>query len=413
LTNNSSFNPFSYVFIEFTLKNEDKTKESAHSPKLEPILQGSDSFGEEYIKDKQTKSVSSQASPADSLVFWSKSLINSLLSFIYLMWHSVKSRVLSCLELPSLWRCAFLERLERHLDARGVPLAQGMLFGDLSGMPQELYQSFKVIGILHILSASSQNFSTFLNFFRSLTRPMWSYLSNLQYFLFSFLIILLYFSLVGGSASTTRAFLSLSLQFMSIHLFRRSNSSLATLGLVAIFMLLINPFYLQTLGFQFSFLASFGILFVYQFLEKDLSILPNPLFKALALSACAQFFLCPIFVYRFQELNYLSLFSNLLVLPLAEMLTVLFLCLFIALFLFDSSMSQILISLISLLISQVIDILFFIINFFEKLPISPWTFAKNKELWTAFFILLNLSLIFFIQVYRAKKYSKNKYRIFR
>lgn len=413
MPNNVSLNPFSYVFVEFMVKNEDKTKESAYLPKRELIWQGIKVFRAEYIKDKQTKSLSSQVSTTDSLVFWSKSLMNSLLSLFYLMWSSVKTRVLTCLQWPSRWRDVFLERLEEHLDARGVSLAQGMLFGDLSGMPQELYQSFKVIGILHILSASSQNFSTFLGFFRTLTKPLWSYLSNLQYFLLSFAIILLYFSLVGDSASTTRAFLSLTLQFASIHLFRRANSSLATLGLVATFMLLINPFYLQTLGFQFSFLASFGILFVYQFLEKDLSILPNPLFKALALTACAQFFLCPIFVFRFQELNYLSLFSNLLVLPLAETLTLLFLCLFIALFLLDNSMSQTLITLISLLISQVIDILFLVIEFFEKLPISPWTFPNNKELWTAFFVLLNLAVVIAIQVYKTKKYSKNKYRIFR
>jgi len=413
MPNSAVLNPFSHVFVEFMVKNEDKTKESAYSPKRELIWQGITAFRAEYIKDKQTKSLSSQASTADSLVFWSKSLMNSLLSLFYLMWSSVKTRVLPYLQWPSRWRDVFLERLEEHLDARGVSLAQGMLFGDLSGMPQELYQSFKVIGILHILSASSQNFSTFLGFFRTLTKPLWSYLSSLQYFLLSFAIILLYFSLVGDSASTTRAFLSLTLQFVSIHLFRRANSSLATLGLVATFMLLINPFYLQTLGFQFSFLASFGILFAHQFLEKDLSILPNPLFKALSLTTCAQFFLCPIFVFRFQELNYLSLFSNLLVLPLAEILTLLFLCLFIALFLFDNSVSQILITLISLLISQVIDILFLVIDFFEELPISPWTFPNNKELWTAFFVLLNLAVVIVIQVYKTKKYSKNKYRIFR
>jgi competence protein ComEC len=232
-------------------------------------------------------------------------------------------------------------------------------------------------------------------------------------FLLSFALISLYFSLVGPAASTSRAFLSLSLQFATVFLLRRSHSSLWILGVVAFFLLLINPFFLQNLGFQFSFLASFGILFLYRFLEKDLCILPNPVFKALALTVCAQFFLCPVFVWRFGEVSYLSVFSNLLILPLAELLTISFLCLSMALFSSEVLQWPLLIQLISLLIVKIVDILFWVIDFCEAIPLQSWRFDQQKELWTAFFASLNLAVIIGVQRYKARKYSLQQYRIFR
>ncbi len=401
--------PFSLVF---SVKNEVKPNKAANLTESQPVLPAKDPLNSQYIKEKQTASVSSQHGAADSLVFGVKSLISQALTSFHSMWVSVNTRLLRLFKLPELWRAAFLERLEGRLDARGLPLAQGMLFGDLSSMPQDIYHSFKVIGILHVLSASSANFSTLLQFFRSLTGPLWRYLSRVGQFLLSFAVILLYFSLVGPAASTSRAFLSLSLQFAAVFLLRRSHSGLWTLGLVGLFLLSINPFFLQNLGFQFSFLASFGILFLYRFLEKDLCILPNPILKALALTICAQFFLCPIFVWRFAEISYLSVFSNLLILPLAELLTVAFLTLSLLLLLLPTTFTP-LIQLISLLISQMIDILFIIIAFCEQLPLAPWRFEQQKPLWTALFVLLNLSVIWLVRRYKSSKYSVKQYRIFR
>jgi competence protein ComEC len=171
-------------------------------------------------------------------------------------------------------------------------------------------------------------------------------------------------------------------------------------------MLIINPFYLESLSFQFSFLASFGIVFLYNYLEKEPFIKKNTILLNILLTCCAQFFLLPIMIFNFAELNYLSVLANILVLPLVELLTILFLASFICLFVMTIIPISFFESFLSLLIVKVIDILFLLIDILEKIPWKSFILKTNKELWTSIFILFNLLTILGIHVLKAKKYSK-------
>ena len=242
------------IFSKKNDKNETKPKESSVLTVFLPSRWSILSIQSNYIKEKQTKSSSSQLNGIDRAIFELKKLING---FIYLFNKavvSVKYRYLLSQKQLSIQRETYLERLEGVIGARGRPLVEGMLFGDLSGISQETYHSFKVIGILHILSASSANFTLFLQFLLFFLKPFSSHLTKNGLFYLNFAIIFLYFSLVGSSASTLRAFLSLTLAFLAIFVLKRTHLSLFNLYLVAIYMLIINPFYLDSLSFQFSFL---------------------------------------------------------------------------------------------------------------------------------------------------------------
>ena len=156
--------------------------------------------------------------------------------------------------------------LEENFSSREATLGKAFVFADLSGAPESIYHSFKVIGILHLLSASSANFTLFLNFCLFFCQPFCHFLHSTRRFYLYWTIIFLYFSLVGSSASTLRAFLTLNLSFFARFYIKRTQLPLHNLVVAAIFMLIINPFYLESLSFQFSFLASFGIIFFYIFL---------------------------------------------------------------------------------------------------------------------------------------------------
>lgn len=394
-------------------ENEEKTKKAGQFTCLKPRNEAVEDYSGQYIKDKQSKSFSSLSVFIDKGILWIKSLIDKYICYLKINLDSVKYRYLVSQNLLSELRNVFLKRLEGLVGSRGRPLAEGLLFGDISGIDQETYHSFKVIGILHILSASSANFTLILQFMLFLLGPIKSYLSKKQSFYLNFILIFIYFSLVGPAASTTRAFLTLSATFYATFLLQRANLSLFNLLFSGLFMLSINPFYLDSLGFQFSFLASFGIIFLYNYLEKELSINQNYFFKSILLTFCAQFFLIPILIFNFAELNYLAILSNFLVLPLVELLTILFLASFIGLFFFEFFDLFVFERLLSLLITKTIDILFFLINILEKIPWKSISFNDNKYLFTMFFILINLIAIVFANRSKNKKYSKNKYRIFK
>lgn len=405
--------PFLLIFSQKISKNETKPKSNslfAHFlPSNELILP----IRVNYIRDKQTKSLSSQVCLIDRVIFNVKKLINTSIQIFRRTLLSVKSRYLLGQNQLNLQRELSLKRLERVVGARGLPLVQGMLFGDLSGINQETYHSFKVIGILHILSASSANFTIFLHFFLFLLRPLTVYLGKKSQFYLHFSLIFLYFSLVGSSASTLRAFLTLSLAFYAVFILKRAHISLFNLYLSAFLMLTINPFYLDSLSFQFSFLASFGIIFLYSYLEKEPFIKKNSLLKSVLLTCCAQFFLLPIMVSRFKEVNYLAIPANIVVLPLVEILTIMFLASFICLFVSDILPITFFESFISFLIAKVINILFFVIDILEKSSWKSFVFNKNKDLYTLIFIVINLLAIVGVFVLKKQKYSKNRYRMFK
>lgn len=395
-----------------------KTTENEHNTKYSVLLSGFLSSKQliwansgKYIKDKHKKSFSSVMSMLDRVFLWLKRLIDSIIYLIKKLLISVKYRYLFSQKALMLKREYFLKELEELVGSRGVPLVKGMLFGDLSGITQDAYHSFKVIGMLHILSASSANFTIFLQFIVFFLRPLFYLLDKKAIFCLNFLIITLYFCLVGVAASTMRAFFSLSLAFIATFLLERSFSSLHNLYLSGVFMLIINPFFLQTLGFQFSFLASFGIIFLYSFIEKELCICKNYLIRSIVLTICAQFFLLPILIFNFGEFNYLSILANLFILPLVSFLTILFLASFIALFLSSVVDISIFNSVLYFLITKTIDILFFLINILEKIPFKSIKFTHNKSLYTILILLITLLIIFVVYQIRNKKYSINKYRV--
>ncbi len=401
------------VLSEKLVKNEGTPKNTGQKWLLQPSELVEDLFVGEYIKEKQSESVSRQVVLIDSSTFWLKRLIDELIKLERYFLISVKDRFNTSQKALLHWRNSFLESLEGSPDSRSAPLANGLLFGDVSGISQDDYQSFKVIGILHILSASSANFTIFLHFGLLFWRPFLPFLTKKQLFLLHFALTLLYFSLVGPAPSTTRAFMTLSLCFIASFLLQRASSSLFNLYLAGFLIVLINPIYLRALGFQFSFLASFGILFMYRYLEKEPWVGQNYLYRSLLLTFCAQFFLLPIMIYSFAEVNYIAFLANLIVLPLVEMLTVMFLASFMALFLNKLLALVVWQQLLSTLTSNLLDILFTLIEFIEKIPWKIFTFESNKDLFTAIFILIDIGGIIALNTLKYKKYSKNQYRIFK
>lgn len=122
----------------------------------------------------------------------------------------------------------------------------------------------------------------------------------------------------------------------------------------------------------------------------------------------------PILIFNFAELNYLAILANFLVLPLVELLTLSFLASFISLFLFETFKLFVFERLLSFLIIKTTDILFIIIiDILEKIPWKSFVYIDNKVLYTIVFVLINFLAIVWIFHLKAKKYSKNQYRIFK
>lgn len=128
--------------------------------------------------------------------------------------------------------------------------------------------------------------------------------------------IMLYTVFLGDNASVIRAFL-MSFLLIGAEILGKENFSINSLGVALLLTLLYNPFLSTTMGFQFSFLATAGILIFYQSFERLLAHFLSPnraLSKLLQMPTHTQhaYYLLSLF----QKGCTLSLSINVLVVPL-------------------------------------------------------------------------------------------------
>ena len=90
-----------------------------------------------------------------------------------------------------------------------------------------------------------------------------------------------------------------------------------------LFMLIISPLLFFHISFQLSFLATAGLLFLAPLLNRWMKRLPHVLAGSLSITIAAQLAALPILAWHFNQVSFSSLFSNLFVVPLVELIIIL------------------------------------------------------------------------------------------
>ncbi len=185
-------------------------------------------------------------------------------------------------------------------------LLSGIVLGDKSLIPYQLWQILKQTGTLHIMVASGMNIALFsgtvLAFFTL-------FLKRKPALIFLFITIWFYSLMTGLQPPIIRAALMASLFYLS-QIFGREAKAGRVLWLTGGLMLLANPLWLLDVGFQLSFLATAGLVYLRPRLKKNRFLRSENLSSSLA----AQMTTLPVLVTAFGQLNLLSPLTNLAVL---------------------------------------------------------------------------------------------------
>jgi len=200
-------------------------------------------------------------------------------------------------------------------DERGALLC-GMLLGGSVGLSDEVREAFVANGLAHLLSVSGTHFALMTGFLLLLLRPLPTKARKLCVFS----LLCAYAVLCGMKPSIMRG-----LCMSGVLLFGGSGGDRGNLlCLTAMVLLCFKPAWLLDAGFQLSFGAVAGLIWLYPKLKNYFcNYLPVILGETMALTTAAQLAVLPLLVGYFHQLPLISLVSNILLVPVLELATLL------------------------------------------------------------------------------------------
>jgi competence protein ComEC len=230
----------------------------------------------------------------------------------------------------------FKNKLKQTINSN-LPEPQASLFSAITlgvrrGVPKNLSDKFSITGTSHLIAISGLHITIITVILMKIA--LGCYLSRKKAFWVITIALLVYVTMIGFPASAVRASLMGWLAMLAMYL-GRLNRSTNALIFVASLMILVSPKILRDdIGFQLSFSAVLGLIYLSPLFEAKLAKLPSylGLKESLQMTISAQIATMPLIVYNFGRLSLIGPVVNLLVLPVLPYLMIIgFAALFLSL----------------------------------------------------------------------------------
>ncbi len=275
-----------------------------------------------------------------------------------------------------------------------------ILLGYKRAMSEDIKEEFRRAGVSHIIVISGLHITLITIL---LSKILYSLNINRKKQLPIILIILTIFALLSGfSASTIRASIMGLIVLFSQNIGRHIQKHLILLY-TAIIILLMNPLLLfYDLGFQLSFLATIGLIYLSPIFKKLFKFLPNKMEiqSTFVSSFSAIIMTLPLTIYQFKTISLLAPIANLFILPLIPILMLFgFINILISYLFFPLAKYF---GFIEFILSK---ILFLIVKLISSLKFS--SLGVNNFNSTSLIISYALIIIIFIYVQKQKNQNLN------
>ena len=251
----------------------------------------------------------------------------------------------------------------------------------INEIDKDVRSSYQYNGISHLFSISGMHITLFATFLLGTMNKI-SYNRYFNYFIVN-LFLIFFMVLVGFTASSVRSVLMFIL-FSINKLFNLKIKSLDIMLMVLIILLLINPFYLYSVSFLFSYIISTGIVVA----NRNIKRIKKKLAKNLYISFICFTFSLPICINYFNQVNVLSFVLNLFFIPLVSNI------------IFP-------LSIVCLFVPKIDTILYLFIGIMEKCSL----FASNISMFVISFPKISIVLVIIyyvilvVSLYKPKMYS--------
>ena len=178
-------------------------------------------------------------------------------------------------------------------------------------LDSNMLDSYEFNGVSHLFSISGSHIVLLTSIILFILKKI-SYNNKLIYFI-TILVVLFYLFLTSISPSILRSVIMFIL--MSINkCYNLKIKTLDIIFLVLVVAIVINPFYIYNVGFQFSYLISFSLIL----LSQKINNIRNWFYKNIYISFICLLVSFPISLFNFYQINIFSIFINLILIPLVS-----------------------------------------------------------------------------------------------
>lgn len=303
------------------------------------------------------------------------------------------------------------ENLNNLFESDVSGIIKGIVLGDKSNIDEDVQEKFRISGISHILAVSGMHVSYIILTINLILKKGFGK-RNIQLLIILFLII--YMFLTGFSPSIVRASL-MNILILSAGLFHRKNDFATSISFSLIIVLIYNPFLIENIGLQFSYIATIGIILLqknvkivlkkikiknkklrYRLSNKSLKII-SKIQEILSVTISAQISILPIMIYHFNMFGIYFLISNLLISIIIGPILILSFITIMFSFIFNP-MAKIISFFLNILIH-----VFICISNISNIPFSKF-YLPTPNVWS---IILYYIMVFFFNIlyvlYNSKK----------
>lgn len=304
----------------------------------------------------------------------------------------------------------------KYLKSPNLELLGGIVFGDDAISPPEgLKTSFQRSGLLHLLAASGMNvaliYGIWFFILRRLKVPFNITVS-------SGIFVIIFYSLMTGLGPSVVRSMFMLIFILIGKLIDRDAHSISLLSFVALLMLIYNPAYINDVGFELSFMVTFGLLIMAPVVLEKVSYYSSPhtgrgedaekkpiriyswLAGAIFIPIIAQIWIAPIQMYYFNSFSLYSVFANIAILPFVTIIS--FGGFVSAVLALIKPFANLVCFLFDFVLNPILNITVAISNYFSHLPHSLVQMPQPSVLQiTIYYIIVFLITLLF-------KWGKNK-----
>ena len=316
-------------------------------------------------------------------------------------------------------------KLCKNLSKETVGIALGILIGDKQKISDETEEYFRKGGLMHLLAVSGMHVSYIIIGISSLFGKAKNRIIKLA----SILLMVFFMILTGMTTSIMRAVIMAVISVLAKILHRKSDIY-TNLSISTFIILAINPYYILDIGFELSFMATIGIIFLHprllkilkkilkikeenkteKYLKKKVKTLKEKLeelikkflitiIEGFSISVSANTLIMPILISNFNTLSLTFWISNILVSPFIGPI------IFLGYISYFISFASITLSKIILIpLENIINLLIIITKEISKNPLSS---IIVKTPYLIEIVIYYLFILFYVYRMKIKKKTRH------